>query len=264
MPIEVPCPRCRFLFRADDEFAGESAPCPYCGANIVVPHSRPCEITDSIRRQGPASDERVCRDTSEGISVPFKGRVPIPHSVDIRTLEVLEPDEDRPPHPEERWFATQAPPGPRTQAVVGFLTGVLCGLLYWGVALWHSEEQPYAAAVVGLCGCYFILWAVLTFRSTWPKRHAIDGREEESGQDQPIGTTKPNYWYSLWVVVFTVLLVFVFYMAYHGTIIVLAILPGWDLFLYLVVPPRHRRRYFLCSSVNALPFWIRPRPGEHE
>ncbi len=246
MPIEIACPGCRFLLRADDEFAGESAPCPYCGATIAVPNPRPTGITDTMAYQGPPSDEGVGRDSREGNSFSLRRRLPIPPHGELRPVDALEPDEDRPligP-------ALPTPPGPRTLAVMAFLSAIFSWLVYWGVAIWHFEEQPIQATVVGLCGCSLLFWGVMTLHSMWPKGPPTDDEDEEPSEARSIEKVKVTFWSSLWPVFQTVLAIYIIYTAYHGTIIVLAIPLGWDLLLCLVLRPRYRQLFNLRSSLD--------------
>ena len=247
MVIEIACPGCRFLLRADDEFAGESAPCPYCGAHIAVPGVALTEITDSIIHQGPAPDERVRRDSREAHDFPLERRLPIPQHGEPRPAEELEPDEDQP----HGW---DIPTSPRTLAVMKFLTMIACAVVYWGVALWHFEEQPFHSSSVGLCGVYFLVSGAMDLRARWPKRLWRDEVDDDANEPTSFDAEKPTFWAGCWSMFRSFLAIFLIYATAKGDIIVLLILPGWDLIIYLAVPPRYRQRLYLRSTIDVAGF----------
>ena len=263
MSIEINCPGCRFLFRADDEFAGESAPCPYCGANIVVPHLRPVEIT----HQGSASDERVSRNTREIVVFPLTNQFPELHR-DNRGLEPLLPDEDRPPRP-------HAPLTPRQLAlsnsrfdVIGYFVSCFgC----WVASFWQWEEQLIQSALVGLFGClYFAVGLKKGINTGTMSRMAtkvtLDADEDET-PDPPRwifwsvfivrglrpsvvpGETPP--WWIFWELFYALahccLLVVVIFGLNSGIILVLTITVVWD-FLFAPIINLH---YRYCHRLRA-------------
>lgn len=212
MPIEIACPGCRFLLRADDEFAGESAPCPYCGANIAVPGPRPTGITETIGHRSPTPDERTRCDPQGGYRIPAHWRLPIPQHGEPRPVEVLELDEDRPPPYGVDW--PFGPPGPRMRAwqdflasiervgsllvmplrrlqpMVGFLSSTVGGLvIFWGVAFWLLEEYPYLALVAGLAGCFILYAALQELREVWHDRRGMADECEDWAVDSEDSAT---------------------------------------------------------------------------
>jgi hypothetical protein len=182
MSVEIPCPGCRFPFRADDEFAGESAPCPHCGAKIAVPNPETRGITRKIGQRIPARDERVRLDPREANAFPAHLHLPIPQHGEPRPIELVEPDEDHPLNEGGYWpFGPMVPRGPRMRALYEVccsttrvtsllaeplkrlrpLYVLLSSILGWlvlfgGVAYWLWDELPYLALVVSFAGCLVI------------------------------------------------------------------------------------------------------------
>ena len=213
MTIEIECPDCRFLLRADDEFAGESAPCPCCGARITVPRIVPVGITDTIVHLRPTPNERVRRDPLERISSPPHWRLPIPQYGEPR---LGEPDEDRPSRYGADWlFGSAETSGPRIRALDESLSSIAriasvlfaplrrlkpllellastvgCVFVFWGMAYWLSEEYPYLATVIGLFGCLVLYGSMPDLQEIDPERHPTS--DEDECEDQSLTPEKAS------------------------------------------------------------------------
>ena len=217
MPVEIQCPGCRFPFRADDEFVGESAPCPFCGANIAVPNLQTGGITRRVGHRTPARDQRLRCDPREGNTFPPHLRLPIPQHGEPRPVELVEPDEDHPWHGDYWPFGSAEPPGPRMrglyqirssaarvaslpaeplkrlQPLFAFVSATVGRLIvFGGSAYWLLDGYPYLALVVGLAGCWVIYACVHDPGEIGGKRlpTAAEDETEEPMIDSEISETR--------------------------------------------------------------------------
>jgi hypothetical protein len=132
MAIQFPCPSCKQPIEVDDEYAGQSAACPYCRRVVNVP-------TESLGEVRPAAMARPTLSASEGEARGEPREVP--------TGGEVRPWAPPPPPPD----ALHVGPLPRrrdrvasTYGTYALICTVLVALLYgasafYGVALMMSE-----------------------------------------------------------------------------------------------------------------------------